>query len=83
MQIYKQTLGQRLPHKDKENQGLTLALQTYSVLETCKVDHTKIQQFKSGRWHYNVQCPSNLQGLRYKDTKTQGWMLAFKTYSVR
>ena len=30
----------------------------------------------------NLQCPSNLPSLPYKDTKVEGWTLALQTYSV-
>ena len=32
-----------------------MALQTYSVLDICKVYHTKIQEFRGGRWPYKLR----------------------------
>ena len=45
---------QGLTYKDTKIQGWTLALQTYSVFETCKVYYAKIQTFKGGRWRYKL-----------------------------
>ena len=47
-------LARSIPYKDSNIQGVTLDLQTYSVIQTCKVYHTKIHKFKGGRWRYKL-----------------------------
>ena len=72
------------PHKDTEIHGWTLALQTYSVLETCKVYSTKIHKFKGGYWCYKLTVSvKSAESKPYKETQIQGWTLALRTYSVR
>ena len=72
------------PHKDTEIHGWTLALQTYSVLETCKVYSTKIHKFKGGYGCYKLTVSvKSAESKPYKETQIQGWTLALRTYSVR
>ena len=50
-----------------------------------KLARPNIQRYKGSRVDVgftNLQCPSNLQRLPYKDTKIQWWTLALQTYSV-
>ena len=70
---------QRLPYKDTTIQRWTLALQTYSVLEICKVYHTKIQKLQGGCWRYKRAVSKNICKVYHTKTKIKGWTLALQT----
>ena len=51
--------AQFLKYKDIQNRGWTLALKICSILETCTVYRTKIQNCQGGRWRYKLRTSLN------------------------
>ena len=67
----------------QKKQGWTLELQTYSVLEICRVCHTKTQKHQG--WTLALQTGSMLNICRVYRTniqESQGLKLALQTFSV-
>ena len=61
------------------NSRVDVGLQTYSVLEICKVDHTKIQGFKGGRWRYKLIVQIEICEVYHTKIQKKGWTLALQT----